>query len=67
LPGRDDLSGSEQCPSHRFLKLRFDASGFRGTLRGVRDADVVVVGFRCAGAPLSLALHRAGVKVIAIE
>ncbi len=31
------------------------------------DADVIVVGFRCTGAPLALALHRAGVKVIALE
>lgn len=31
------------------------------------DADVIVVGFRCAGAPLALGLHRAGVKVIALE
>jgi menaquinone-9 beta-reductase len=31
------------------------------------DADVIVVGFRCAGAPLAYALHRAGVKVIAVE
>src|SRR5438128_3832633 len=31
------------------------------------DADCIVVGLRCAGAPLSLALHRAGVKVIALE
>jgi flavin-dependent dehydrogenase len=33
----------------------------------VADADCIVVGFRCAGAPLSLALRRAGVKVIALE
>src|SRR2546422_9056551 len=31
------------------------------------DADVIIVGFRCAGAPLAYALHRAGVKVIAVE
>lgn len=31
------------------------------------DADVIIVGFRCAGAPLALALHRAGVRVIAID
>ncbi len=31
------------------------------------DADCIVVGLRCAGAPLSLALDRAGVKVIALE
>jgi 2-polyprenyl-6-methoxyphenol hydroxylase-like FAD-dependent oxidoreductase len=31
------------------------------------DADVIVVGFRCAGAPLAWALHRAGLKVIALE
>lgn len=31
------------------------------------DADCIVVGLRCAGAPLSLALHRAGVKVVALE
>jgi flavin-dependent dehydrogenase len=31
------------------------------------DADCIVVGLRCAGAPLALALHRAGVKVIALE
>jgi flavin-dependent dehydrogenase len=33
----------------------------------VADADCIVVGLRCAGAPLSLALNRAGVKVIALE
>jgi 2-polyprenyl-6-methoxyphenol hydroxylase-like FAD-dependent oxidoreductase len=33
----------------------------------VLDADVIIAGFRCAGAPLALALHRAGVKVIAID
>jgi flavin-dependent dehydrogenase len=33
----------------------------------VHDADVIIVGFRCAGAPLALALHRAGVKVVALE
>jgi flavin-dependent dehydrogenase len=33
----------------------------------VTDADVIVVGFRCAGAPLALALHRAGLKVIALD
>ncbi len=33
----------------------------------MRDADVVIVGFRCAGAPLAYALHRAGVRVIAID
>lgn len=33
----------------------------------MQDADVIIVGFRCAGAPLALALHRAGVKVIAID
>ena len=31
------------------------------------DADCIVVGLRCAGAPLALALHRAGIKVIAVE
>lgn len=31
------------------------------------DADCIVVGLRCAGAPLALSLHRAGVKVIALE
>ena len=31
------------------------------------DADCIVVGLRCAGAPLALALDRAGVKVIALE
>jgi len=31
------------------------------------DADVIIVGFRCAGAPLAYALHRAGVKVIVVE
>ena len=31
------------------------------------DADVIIVGFRCAGAPLAYALHRAGVKVIAVD
>lgn len=31
------------------------------------DADCIVVGLRCAGAPLALALHRAGVRVIALE
>ena len=30
----------------------------------MKDADVIVVGFRCAGAPLALALHHAGLKVI---
>jgi 2-polyprenyl-6-methoxyphenol hydroxylase-like FAD-dependent oxidoreductase len=33
----------------------------------MQDADVIVVGFRCAGAPLALALHRAGLKVIALD
>jgi 2-polyprenyl-6-methoxyphenol hydroxylase-like FAD-dependent oxidoreductase len=33
----------------------------------VFDADVIIVGFRCAGVPLALALHRAGVKVIVID
>jgi flavin-dependent dehydrogenase len=36
-------------------------------MASVADADCIVVGFRCAGAPLSLALHRAGVKVVALE
>jgi flavin-dependent dehydrogenase len=31
------------------------------------DADVVIVGFRCAGAPLAHALHRAGLRVIVVE
>lgn len=31
------------------------------------DADVIIVGFRCAGAPLALALHRAGLKVIVVD
>ncbi|HSD09985.1 MAG TPA: NAD(P)/FAD-dependent oxidoreductase, partial [Candidatus Binatia bacterium] len=31
------------------------------------DADCIVVGLRCAGAPLSLELARAGVKIIALE
>ena len=31
------------------------------------DADVIIVGFRCAGAPLAHALHQAGVKVIAVD
>ena len=31
------------------------------------DADVIVVGFRCAGACLAHVLHRAGVKVIVVE
>jgi flavin-dependent dehydrogenase len=31
------------------------------------DADVIIVGFRCAGAPLAYALHRAGVKVIVVD
>ncbi len=31
------------------------------------DTDVIVVGFRCAGAPLAYALHEAGVKVIAVD
>jgi flavin-dependent dehydrogenase len=30
-------------------------------------ADCIVVGLRCAGAPLALALRRAGVKVVALE
>jgi len=33
----------------------------------MRDADCIVVGLRCAGAPLALALSRAGVKVIAVD
>ncbi len=33
----------------------------------MEDADVIVVGFRCAGAPLALALHQAGLKVIALD
>jgi flavin-dependent dehydrogenase len=31
------------------------------------DADVIIVGFRCAGAPLAYALQRAGVKVIVVD
>ncbi|MET0152483.1 MAG: NAD(P)/FAD-dependent oxidoreductase [Candidatus Binatia bacterium] len=31
------------------------------------DADCIVVGLRCAGAPLALTLHRAGAKVVALE
>jgi flavin-dependent dehydrogenase len=31
------------------------------------DADVIIVGFRCAGAPLAYALHQAGVKVVVVE
>jgi menaquinone-9 beta-reductase len=31
------------------------------------DADVIIIGFRCAGAPLALLLHRAGVKVIVVD
>jgi flavin-dependent dehydrogenase len=31
------------------------------------DADVIIVGFRCAGAPLAHALQRAGVRVIVVE
>jgi flavin-dependent dehydrogenase len=31
------------------------------------DADVIIVGFRCAGAPLAYALHRAGVKVVVVD
>ncbi len=31
------------------------------------DADCIIVGLRCAGAPLALALARAGVKVVALE
>jgi flavin-dependent dehydrogenase len=33
----------------------------------MRDADVIIVGFRCAGAPLAYALQRAGVKVIVVD
>jgi len=43
------------------------APGHRATFAAVLDADVIVVGFRCAGVPLALGLHRAGVKVIALE
>ncbi len=28
------------------------------------DADVIMVGFRCAGAPLALALHRAVDRIV---
>jgi len=31
------------------------------------DVDVIIVGFRCAGAPLAHALHRAGLRVIVLE
>jgi menaquinone-9 beta-reductase len=31
------------------------------------DADVIIVGFRCAGAPLAHALHRAGLRVIVVD
>jgi flavin-dependent dehydrogenase len=31
------------------------------------DADVIIVGFRCAGAPLAHALHQAGVKVVVVD
>jgi len=31
------------------------------------DADCIIVGLRCAGAPLALALRRAGVRVVALE
>ncbi len=31
------------------------------------DADVIIVGFRCAGAPLAVALHDAGVKVVVVD
>lgn len=31
------------------------------------DADVIIVGFRCAGAPLALALQRAGVRVLVVD
>lgn len=31
------------------------------------DADVIIVGFRCAGASLAYALYRSGLKVIVIE
>jgi flavin-dependent dehydrogenase len=31
------------------------------------DGDVVIVGFRCAGAPLAYVLHRAGAKVIVAD
>ncbi len=31
------------------------------------DADVIIVGFRCAGAPLAKALQAAGVRVVAID
>ncbi len=31
------------------------------------DADVVIVGFRCAGAPLAVALRHAGVKVVVVD
>ncbi len=34
---------------------------------GMYDADVVIVGFRCAGAPLAYALQRAGVKVLVVD
>lgn len=31
------------------------------------DADVIIAGFRCAGAPLAYSLHRRGVKVIVVD
>jgi len=44
------------------------ASDRLGLVRSERvDADCIIVGLRCAGAPLALALRRAGVKVVALE
>jgi flavin-dependent dehydrogenase len=31
------------------------------------DGDVIIVGFRCAGAPLAYALHQAGVEVVVVD
>jgi menaquinone-9 beta-reductase len=48
--------------------VKFVLPGRRAdTLGSVRDADCIVVGFRCAGAPLAMLLRRAGLKVVAIE
>jgi flavin-dependent dehydrogenase len=48
-------------------RTRIEKAEGIGSSQAMADADVIIVGFRCAGAPLAHALHRVGVKVIAID